>query len=209
MRPASLLSARRGVLAAVLVGVSLTGCATATATARGPEFMPPTRPADFSMAGIPWNVSRDSTTRLIEPRGYNYNSTDEDGDMWFDGVLMNTPTRLFAFMASDSLVKVRVRMITSDEQALPMYDKAYAELVRQYGKPREATREFQAPYAAGKGEMEAVRNGKATINAHWIVGTGRRETHIAIYMVPELVVVMDYEGPSWNKEYLKRRRTAN
>lgn len=160
------------------------------------------------MVGMPWSISRDSTAALIEPRGYNYNSTDADGDMWFDGVLLNTPTRLFAFMAGDSLVKVRLRLITADENALTVFARAKAELVKLYGQPTESSEEFSPPYAKGKNEEAAVKAGKATINAHWTVGTGRRQTHVSLFVPKELVVVIDYDGPAWNREYLKRRRAA-
>lgn len=193
-------------LCSALLTIGVTGCAASGSSA--PQFIPPTRPAQFSMVGVPWNISRDSTTALIEPRGYNFNSADGDGDMWFDGVLLNTPTRLFAFMAGDTLVKIRVRLVTADENALAVYAKARAELEKLYGKPQESTEEYTAPYAKGKNEQAAIKAGKATINAHWTVGTGRRQTHVSIFVPKELVVVIDYDGPAWNREYLKRRRAA-
>lgn len=202
MLDAPLVSRPVRTAAALLLTIGAAACASAPA----PKFIPPTRPAEFSMVGIPWSIGRDSLTSLIEPRGYNYNSTDEDGDMWFDGVLLNTPTRVFAFMAGDSLVKLRVRLITADENALSVYAKARAELVKLYGKPRESAEEFTPPYAKGQNEQAAVKAGKATINAHWLIGSGRRQSHVAVLVTRELVVVVDYEGPGWNREYLKRQR---
>ena len=161
------------------------------------------------MAGIPWAISRDSATTLIEPRGYNYNSTDADGDMWFDGVLMNTPTRVFAYMAQDSLVRLRVRMITTDENALATYARVRAELVRQYGRPYESSEEYHAPYTKGSNPVEAVQAGKAVINSHWKVGSGRRQTHITVQVPRELVVVIDYDGPNWNREFVRRQRSGS
>jgi hypothetical protein len=198
-----LLSRRIRTASLTLMLVVGAGACAATPAAR---FLPPSQPAQFSMVGIPWNIARDSVTALIEPRGYNYNSTDDDGDMWFDGVALNTPTRLFAFMAGDTLVKLRMRLITADEKAFPTYARARAELVKLYGQPRESTEEYDAPFVKGQNEQEAVKAGKATINAHWTVGSGRRQSHVAIHMLQDLVVVVDYDGPAWNKEYLRRAR---
>ena len=206
MHASPLLRSARASVVALLVTLAAGGCAGSRSAA--PDFIPPTRPAQFSMVGMPWDVSRDSTTALIEPRGYNFNSTDGDGDMWFDGVLLNTPTRLFAFMAGDSLVKIRLRLVTPDENALAVYAKARAELVKLYGQPQESAEEFSPPYAKGKNAEAAVKSGKATINAHWTVGTGRRRTHVSVFVPKDLVVVIDYEGPGWNREYVKRRRAA-
>lgn len=196
-------------------GARLLGLALATTLATGcvppgsgaqANFIPPTRPAQFSMAGIPWGISRDSVKSVVEPRGYNYNRTDEDGDLWFDGMLLNTPTRVFAYMAGDSLVKLRVRLVTEDANAFPVYDKARAELVKLYGKPQESTAEFAPGYARGKNEQQAVSEGKAVVNSHWLIGSGSRQSHVGIYIERDLVVVVDYEGPAWNREYVRRRR---
>lgn len=195
---------RRTTLA-LFLGATATACVP-SARNSGPAFIPPTRPAQFSMVGIPWGVTGDSVKALIEPRGYNYNITDEDGDMWFDGVLLNTPTRVFAFMGQDSLVKLRVRLITADENALAVYEKARAELVKLYGKPQETNADYTAPFVKGKNDEEAVRQGKAVINTHWLIGTGKRQSHVAVMVDRELVVVVDYEGPAWNREYLRRAR---
>lgn len=156
------------------------------------------------MAGIPWGIGRDSIAAVMESRGYNLNRTDDDGDMWFDGMLRGIPTRVFAFMASDSLVKLRMRVITRDEQALAMYDTLRSELIKQYGAPEESARAFQPPYAKGKGEQDAVRAGKASIRSHWLTGSGSRKSHVAVRVERELVVVIDHEGPSWNREYRRR-----
>lgn len=202
---------RAPLFGAALAATLAIGCVPAGRSAQA-NFIPPTRPAQFSMSGIPWGISRDSVKSAIEPRGYNYNQTDEDGDLWFDGLLRfdgvvdNTPTRVFAFMASDSLVKLRVRLVTADENAFPVYDKARAELVKMYGKPQESTSEFAAGYARGKNEQQAISEGKAVVNTHWLIGSGRRQSHIGIYIDRDLVVVVDYEGPAWNREYLRRRR---
>lgn len=193
-----------------LVGLALattlaTGCVPPGSSAQA-NFIPPTRPAQFSMVGIPWGISRDSVKSVVEPRGYNYNRTDEDGDLWFDGMLLNTPTRVFAYMAGDSLVKLRVRLVTEDANAFPVYDKARAELVKLYGKPQESTSEFAPGYALGKNEQQAISEGKAVVNSHWLIGSGRRQSHVGIYIERDLVVVVDYEGPAWNREYVRRRR---
>lgn len=193
------------LLGLALATTLVIGCVPAGRSAQA-NFIPPTRPAQFSMVGIPWGIPGDSVKGAVEPRGYNYNRTDEDGDMWFDGMLLNTPTRVFAYMAGDSLVKLRVRLVTEDANAFAVYDKARAELVKLYGKPQESTSEFAPGYARGKNEQQAISEGKAVVNSHWIIGSGKRQSHVGIYIERDLVVVVDYEGPSWNREYLRRRR---
>jgi hypothetical protein len=193
--------ARLGVAALLLLA---TACAS-----RGPSFVPPSRPADFSLAGIPWGISGDSVTSLIERRGYNFNRTDNDGDMWFDGVLYHSPTRLYAFMAEEQLVKFRVHIGSPDADVTTVYENARAELIRQYGRPRETIETYRAPYTKGDGkQLEAARAGKANIATYWVLNDRARESVVAVRLTEELTVVVDYEGPTWQKESVKRRRRA-
>lgn len=180
------------------------GCASGKAS-----FLPPSRPAEFSLAGIPWEIRPDSVTSLIEPRGYNFNRVDEDGDLWFDGILLQTPTRIYAFMAEEKLVKMRVFMSTPDEEAVSTYQNVRAELVKQYGQPKQTVEQYSAPYKKGDSkELEAIRSGKATVETHWLPTGPARMSHVAVSITDELVVVIDYEGPSWERESLRRRRAA-
>jgi hypothetical protein len=173
---------------------------------------------------------------LIEPRGYNLNSVDQDGDLLFDGVLYRTPTRVFAFMgtgaspaggttasnaagnaagnaaAERKLVKLRVYINTEDPDALRMYETARAELIKQYGQPSETEELYQAPYKKGDGkEIEAFRAGKAHLATHWLPGAGARArtAHVSVQVTRELTVAVDYEGAAWERESLRRRRQAS
>jgi hypothetical protein len=198
----------RIALAAVLL-VAASACAAGGAAHYGagvPRFLPPSRPAEFAIGPLPWGASPDSVTSTIEPHGYNYNSTDTDGDMLFDGTLFRMPTRLYAFMGNQHLVKVRVFMNTPDEDAFSVYQNVRAELIKQYGAPRETIEEYEAPYRKGDGkELAAVKAGKAAIATHW-VQPGSRTPHIAVAITEKLTVVVDYEGTAWEKESLRRRR---
>ena len=207
--------ARRLAFLLLAVPAALTACASgATSGSRMPEFLPPSRPAQFSFGGIPWGIRGDSVTALVEPRGYNFNSPDADGDLLYDGVLLRTPTRVLAFLTPEQrLVKFRVVMITPDEQALAVYRAARAELVKQYGAPREVAE--SAPVAGADAKADAKRNaralaaikqGKARQEAHWLVGDGMRQSHVAIGITERLVVSVDYEGPAWDREKLRRHR---
>ena len=248
-RPVPARRARtRLVLAALLVGAT-SACSTGgggAAAARGASFLPPSRPAQFSMAGISWGIDPDSVTALVEPRGYNLNSVDPDGDLLFDGVLFRAPTRVFAFMSSappaavpvrvassnaapnasphatratnasggGRLVKLRVYVNTEDPDALPVYEAARAELVKQYGAPTETEEHFQAPYRKGDGkEIEAFRAGKAHLRTYWVRnagGTGSARTaYVAVQVTRELTVAVDYEGAGWERESLRRRRQVS
>jgi hypothetical protein len=192
--------ARRIFAALILIVIS--ACATA-----GNSFLPPSRPAEFSLAGVPWGIAADSVTTLVEPRGYNFNRVDEDGDMWFDGMLFQTPTRLFAFIGTERLVKFRMVILTEDEDALSVYQTARAELAKQFGAPRETVERFQAPYRKGDNkEMEAIRSGKATVATYWLPPASARMSHVSVSVTDELVVVVDYEGPAWERESLRRRK---
>ena len=184
--------------------------AGAAACAGGASFVPPSRPAEFSLAGIPWGISGDSVTSLVERRGYNLNRTDDDGDMWFDGVLYHSPTRVYAFMAEEKLVKFRQHIGSPDEDVMTVYRTARTELVRQYGAPKETVDYFKPPYKKGDSrELEALRSGKAEMYTYWLLNHGGRESVVSVRLTNELTVVVDYEGPSWQRESVKRRRSAS
>lgn len=203
--PAHSSRSRLALAALLLAGVS--GCATGGAGRA--SFLPPSRPAEFSLGALPWGAPPDSVTSAIEPRGYNFNHADEDGDLLYDGVLYRAPTRILAFMGDQRLVKVRVFINTADEDALSVYQTVRAELTKQYGAPKETVEQFRAPYRKGdKKELEAVRSGKADIETHWMPSAGARTPHVAARVTEKLIVVVDYDGPAWEKESLRRRRAA-
>lgn len=193
-----------GSLALIGLASLLAGCASGG----GATFLAPSRPAEFSLAGVPWGITPDSVTNLIEPRGYNYNRTDEDGDMWFDGMVFQTPTRLYAFIGQDKLVRFRMIILTEDPDALPVYARVRDELTKRFGAPRETVERFQPPYRKGDArEMEAIRAGKAAIETYWLPPPSGRMSHVSVTVTNELVVVVDYDGPAWERESV-RRRTA-
>ena len=193
----------------VALGLLLTtiGCASGSSS---PAFVPPSRPAEFSLAGIPWGIAPDSVSALITPLGYNYNKADEDGDLWYDGILYRAPTRVFAFIGPEKkLVKLRVVIHTPDERAITAYQNARAELVKQYGQPKETVEEYEAPYAKGDNKQEkAFKDKKATMRTYWLP-KGSRTTHVSVSVTSNLTVVVDYESAAWDKESLRRRRTAD
>ena len=175
----------------------------------GASFLPPSRPAEFSLAGVPWGIQADSVTSLIEPRGYNFNRVDNDGDLWYDGMLFQSPTRFYAFMGELKLVKLRVFVHSADEDAMSVYQRARAELVRQYGAPKETIEQYQAPFKQGDNkQVQALRAGKARVSTYWLPaasGNGRT-AHVLVYVDNDLDVVVDYEGPAWERESLRRRK---
>jgi hypothetical protein len=168
--------------------------------------VPPSRPAEFSLASIPWGIAADSVTALMEPLGYNYNKADGDGDLWYDGILYRTPTRVYAFMSQQKLVKFRVLITTPDEKAIATYQSARAELIKRYGEPRETVEEYEAPYAKGDNkQLKAFKEKKATMRTYWLP-KGSRTSHVAIAVGNNLTVVVDYESAAWNKESVRRRQ---
>ena len=195
---------------ATLMLAGLPACGGAGSYGAGRStFLPPSRPAEFSLGALPWGASVDSVTAVIEPHGYNFNKTDADGDLNFDGMLYRAPTRLYAFMAQQRLVKVRVFINTEDGDALSVYQTVRAELTKQYGAPRETVEEYQAPYRKGDNkQLDAIRAGKADLETHWMPGSGSRTAHVAAAVTDKLTVVVDYDGPAWEKESLRRRRAA-
>jgi hypothetical protein len=197
-----LTAGRLAGLAHVGIVLFIAACASG-----GSSFLPPSRPAEFSLAGVSWGIPADSVTALIEPRGYNFNRVDEDGDMWFDGMLFRSPTRIYAFMSDDKLVKFRVFISTPDEAAVAAYHEARAELVKQFGPPKATVEQYQAPYRKGdERQLEAIRSGKATLETYWLPGANARMSHVSVSVTDELVVVVDYEGPTWERESLRRRK---
>jgi hypothetical protein len=185
--------------------VAASGCASSSG---GAAFVPPSRPAEFSLASIPWGIAPDSVTELISPLGYNYNKADEDGDLWYDGLLYRTPTRVYAFMGNQKLVKFRVVIYTPDERAIATYNNARAELVKQYGQPRETVEEYEAPYAKGDSkQLKAFKEKKATMRTYWLP-KGSRTAHVAISVASNLTVFVDYESAAWDKESVRRRQSG-
>lgn len=196
-QPAAVVRARAALCALFIV---LSACASGRST-----FVPPSRPAEFSMTGIPWGISPDSMEAAMEARGYNLNKVDGDGDLMFDGVLNRTATRVFAFMSQQKLVKIRMVMLTKDEDAFTAYNRARAELTRQFGQPKETIEEYVAPYTKGDGkQVKAFKAGKGTMRTDWLPGT--RTAHVKVEIMDPLVVVVDYEGNAWEKESLRRRQ---
>ena len=192
----------RSIVAAGLIIVA-TGCASGGS---GASFVPPSRPAEFSLASIPWGIAPDSVTSLIGPLGYNYNKADEDGDLWYDGILYRTPTRVYAFISQQKLVKFRVVIHTPDEKAITTYQSARAELVKQYGQPRETVEEYDAPYTKGDNKQQrAFKEKKATMRTYWLP-KGSRTAHVSIAVSSDLTVLVDYESAAWDKESLRRRK---
>lgn len=199
MRFSALPSFSRTRLLALCVAVApLGGCMTGHT-----QFLPPTRPAEFSLAGVRWGVKHDSVTAFIEPHGYNFNRLDSDGDMWFDGVLYGKPTRIYAFMASDQLVKLRVFISTPDDSALAVYNRARAELVKEYGMPKETVERYDAAYAKGPKE-KAIRAKKGVVLSYWM--PKGNTPYVSVEVTPDLVVIVDYDGPGWERESLRRRK---
>jgi hypothetical protein len=196
-----LFAVSRAYVALGLV-IAAVGCASGSGRA---AFVPPSRPAEFSLAGIPWGITADSVTALVEPRGYNYNKTDDDGDLLYDGILYRTPTRIFGFMAQQKLVKFRVVINTPDEKAIAMYHNARAELVKQYGQPKETIEEYEAPYAKGDNkQLSAFKDRKATLRTYWL--PSGRTSQLSIEVSNNLAVIVDYESAAWNKESVRRRQ---
>ena len=195
-------SSRSRLLALGFLALVATGCASS-----GASFVPPSQPAQFSLAGVPWGIPADSVTALIEPKGYNFNRADRDGDLWYDGILFRAPSRVYAFMAEGKLVKFRVFIGSEDADAITVYRSARAELVKQYGAPKETVEEYAAPYKKGDSrELEAIKKGKGTLHTYWTMGEGARATYISVQVTNELAVAVDYDGPAWRRESLRRRK---
>jgi hypothetical protein len=204
-RPSRIALPRLSVLHVLVLAV-ISGVLTACATG-GASFVPPSRPAQFSMTGIPWGIAGDSVQEHLEPRGYNFNKIDEDGDLWFDGMLFRTPTRVFAFMADQKLVKLRTLIITEDTAAVAMYRTARAELVKQFGTPKETVEEYQAPYKKGdQKQLEAIRSGKGNVRTYWLPPASSRLTLVSVELTDKLVVAVDYESRAWDRESVRRRQ---
>jgi hypothetical protein len=224
-RPLSARVRVRLTIGSLLLLAGAAGC-TGGGGASRTSFLPPSRPAQFSLGGVPWGIAADSVTTLIEPRGYNFNSVDADGDLWFDGVLYRSATRVYAFMAPEQraagktvataaaaaggkLVKFRVFINTADEDALRVYEAARAELVKQYGAPKETEEEYQAPYRRGDGkQLAAIRAGKANLRTYWLPSDRARTQHVSVSVTDRLTVVVDYDGPAWERESVRRRRQS-
>lgn len=194
--------------ALAVLGLLVTTIGCASGGGGNDVFVPPARPAEFSLAGIPWGITADSATALISPRGYNYNKTDEDGDLWYDGMVYRTPTRVYGFMAAGGLVRLRMVLITPDEGAITTYATARAELLKQFGAPKETIEEYDAPYSKGdEKQIEAFRAEKATMRTYWLPTNGPISL-VSIQVSDDLTVLVDYESAAWNQEMVRRRQAG-
>jgi hypothetical protein len=112
-------------------------------------------------------------------------------------------------MGGEKLVKFRVFINTPDEGAIAAYQEARAELVKQFGQPKATVEKYDAPYKKGDNkQLEAIRARKATIETYWLPGPNARMSYVAVSVTDNLVVVIDYEGPTWERESLRRRKAT-
>ena len=164
-------------------------------------------PADaqtYTFAGTSWGDNIATTKEHITGAGFEFLELDDDGDLSFDGTVMDYPSRVYAmFTPKKRLVKVSVLIATPDDDAISSYKSMVNTLTKKYGDPLTVVNSVKPPYKKGQ-EQEALADGKGTMASLW----GTEETgYLVVQVTEKLAVRVAYEGPDWSAE--SDRRTGN
>jgi hypothetical protein len=150
-----------------------------------------------TFAGVPWGSSPGTIKSLLAQRGYDYVTTDQDGDLVFSA---KNPPAANVFEVLDKtqrLIKVLVVMKPPATSLTNFFDTASAVLVKKYGKPSESIEGFSGRYKDAKSDSDrraAVAAGDGTLATFWLYADGS-----AVYMqvVKDLSLQVAYESPSF------------
>ena len=162
------------------------------------------RAQSYTFAGTSWGDNINTTKEHITEAGFEFTELDDDGDLSFDGTVMDYPSRVYAmFTPKKKLVKVSVLIATPDDDAITTYKAMVNTLSKKYGDPLTVVNQVKAPYKKGQ-EQEALADGKGTMASLW----GTEETgYLVVQVTEKLAVRVAYEGPDWSAE--SDRRTGN
>lgn len=158
----------------------------------------------YTFAGTSWGDNIATTKEHITDAGFEFTELDDDGDLSFDGTVMDYPSRVYAmFTPKKRLAKVSVLIATPDDDAITTYKSMVNTLKKKYGDPLTVVNNVKPPYKKGQ-EQEALADGKGTMASLW----GTEETgYLVVQVTEKLAVRVAYEGPDWSAE--SDRRTGN
>lgn len=160
-------------------------------TAVGPDFNP-------VFADMKWGTPSTEVRQALTTKGFKVTVAGE-GDLKFEGRILNIDAIGMALMAEGKLSKVTVFLVTSDRQARRTYDDMKEVLMKKYGEPSKCYEFFSSPYREGDGyEEQAIRVGKGTFACFW-------QSKLSVEITDRLTVRIAYESESWSKELDRRK----
>jgi hypothetical protein len=170
---------------------------SATATAQSYRF-----------ADMKWGIPIAEAKQILMSEGFKV-SVDEDGDLKFDGTLLDTKAGGFALFAGGKLSKVIVILVTRDQDARKTYSDMKEVLTKKYGPPTNDYAFFTKPYYEGDGyEEQAIRLGKGKFACYWLnapKGSTSEGDSLGLKITERLTVEIDYESPWWGSEADRRK----
>lgn len=152
-----------------------------------------------SFADIPWTATADQVVRQLEAKGFTA-SRDKDGDIEFKGTILSNKAIGLVYLSPRGLpVKMAVRLVTRDEEALTAYRIMAQALRDKYGAPTRDIEQYGSPYYKGDGyETQAIRMDKALVAMAW-------GDSLMLRIHRSLTVETIYESPAWIAESARRR----
>lgn len=164
-------------------------------------------------AGIKWGSSPRMVVDKLKELGFTVpNTKDATGSPAIhldDGVLFAREGRLnmekaqvAAIFKDNKLLKVRVVLLTDDNDAIPKYVDMRKFFTEKHGVPETDVFQFTSPYYAGDGyEQQAIKLEKAKIYAVW-------GTYLSLEITKALTIGISYESPEWKAESDRRKEKA-
>jgi hypothetical protein len=148
-----------------------------------------------TFAGVPWGSSPETIEALLAQRGYDYVSTDDDGDLVFSEKNPPAASVFEVLGTSQRLVKTLVVIKPPATSLTNFFDSASAVLVKKYGKPSEAIDEFSGQYKDASSDSDrraAIAAGDGALATFWLYADG---SSVYVQIVKDLSLQVAYESP--------------
>jgi hypothetical protein len=142
----------------------------------------------YNFGELRWGISKQEATTALKKSGFTKISTDEDGDLKFEGgLLAGHKAGGFAFFTDAGLVKVEVMYLTR-AKGPEVYGQLKRTLTEQYGPPAQSFDD--------QGKFSTFWSGTQTKQGLWIEVT------------QGLAVRVNYESAEWRAESERRKKAA-
>lgn len=180
------------------------GCALAVLSWVASPVAGQTPPAEghYQFANIPWGSPDSVVTARLDDAGFTFTQKDEDGDLWYEGILKGQKTDVIAFMTPERRVAyIVLNLETADDDAIPMFRKIRdGVLTTRYGAPAANTDTLQS--SADSVQEQSIRDGEGTLATVW--GNPDGDDYLGIMITDNLTVRIEYCSPLWTAENARR-----
>jgi hypothetical protein len=185
------------------------------APARGDQTTPlpdsKTRPDSIVFAAIPWRTPVDEAATRLQAHGFKETRAARTKDrLAAEGRLFDQYVMVHGGLDDHGgVIRWDITIPSKgerDEWAVQrkIYDDAVAEMIRKYGRRRQATEKYRFPYAKGDGnQARGVRQGYVSLASEWGSKSGDR---LQIALANDMSVILAYESREWRKVMDERRR---